>query len=172
MSRSRDWNPSLWSETFEDLVDDGGELDYGDSWTLNFNYSQTEQVSKEERKKGWKVCTHYTIGNFRCANCRRTWPSGRVNVLFRYRLRGRRGNVIMRPFGQACRRCHDVFLLPGFSKEIMKAALRKLCSKIRKNCYNEDEGDTPRDMVKKWTKPHETDLCEACEAGICTQRDD
>lgn len=78
----------------------------------------------------------------------------------------------MRPFGQACRRCQGEFELPGFSEEMVTRALLKLCSKIRKNCYKEDEGDVQTGTFKKWTKPHETALCEACQMGICEEGGD
>lgn len=42
-------------EIFDELINDDNELDYGDDWCLNFNYSQTSCVSKDERKRGWKV---------------------------------------------------------------------------------------------------------------------
>ncbi|KAM3858476.1 receptor-transporting protein 3-like [Diretmus argenteus] len=170
-----DWLPSLWLDTFEEMLDDDQELDYGDVWNLNFNYSQTDEVTKEERKRGWKVYSHCAYGKFRCGSCSRTWPSARVVVLFRYRLRSGRGTVIMRPFGQACRRCQDdEFDLPGFSEKEVEEALLKLFAKIRKNCYGEEEDyddDCSVGSEKVWTKPHEKSLCEACIQGICCQDD-
>lgn len=59
-----DWAPSLWLETFDELLYEDNELDYGDQWTLNFNYSQTDTVTKEERKKGWKVYCHCAYGKY------------------------------------------------------------------------------------------------------------
>uniref|UniRef100_A0A3Q3S869 Receptor-transporting protein 3-like n=1 Tax=Mastacembelus armatus TaxID=205130 RepID=A0A3Q3S869_9TELE len=171
----REWIPSLWLDTFSELLYDDNELDYGDQWTLNFNYSQTDVVTKEERKKGWKIYAHCARGNFRCDSCYRTWPSARVVVLFRYRLQRGRGTVIMRPFGQSCRHCQDdEFDLPGFSKKEVEHALLRLFGKIRKNCYNEEEEDDDDDgsstcSTKVWTKPHEAGLCEACILGICCQ---
>ena len=113
---------------------------------------------------------------FQCSSCDKTWQSARVVVLFRYRLRGERGTVIMRPFGQACRRCADEeFDLPGFSEEEVDKALLRLFSKIRKNCYgdeDESDGGSSAGSGKVWTKPHEASLCEACIMGICRQDDD
>ncbi|XP_071357010.1 receptor-transporting protein 3-like [Trachinotus anak] len=176
MSRSTDWAPRLWLDIFDELLYDDNELDYGDQWTLNFNYTQTDEVTKEERKKGWKVYCHCAYGNFQCESCSRTWPSARVVLLFRYRLRGGRGTVIMRPFGQTCRRCReDEFDLPGFSDKEAEQALLRLFSKIRKNCYGEDDDDdggSSACSTKVWTKPHEKTLCEACRMGICCQDDE
>lgn len=82
----------------------------------------------------------------------------------------------MRPFGQACRSCSDdVFDLPGFSKKGVEETLLRLCSKIRKNCYGEEDEDDDNDSTvsnKVFTKPHEASLCEACLSGICCQDED
>ncbi|XP_030004087.1 receptor-transporting protein 3-like isoform X2 [Sphaeramia orbicularis] len=174
MGRSTEWLPSLWLDTFDDLLYDELEYDHGDQWTLNFSYSQTDTVTKEERKRGWKVYCHRAYGNFQCASCYKIWPSARVVVLFRYRLRSDqgRGTVIMRPFGQSCRSCNnDVFELCGFSKKEVEHALLRLFSKIRKNCYDEEEEDDDSSAcsTRVWTKPHEKSLCEACIQGICSQ---
>ena len=78
----------------------------------------------------------------------------------------------MRPFGQSCRQCRDVFELPGFSEDVVKDVLCKLFSKIKKNIYNDHDNDHqgPSDNFRRvWTKPHETLLCEACRNGICLQ---
>lgn len=113
---------------------------------------------------------------FKCGSCDKTWPSARVVVLFRYRLRSEagRGTVIIRPFGQACRSCQDdTFYLPGFVKKEVEHALLRLFGKIRKNCYGEDSDDDDNGSsacsAKVWTKPHEKTLCEACIKGICCQ---
>lgn len=81
----------------------------------------------------------------------------------------------MRPFGQACRRCQDVFELGGFSENEVEHALLRVFAKIRKNCYGEDDDDdddvssTESTVVR--TRPHEESLCEACRMGICCQDD-
>ncbi|XP_068432212.1 receptor-transporting protein 3-like [Clinocottus analis] len=171
MSSSTDWVPSLWTETFEEMLDNDNELDYGDQWNLNFNYNQTEHVTQEEKKRGWKIFSHCNFGQFKCASCQKTWSSARVTLLFRYRLQRDRGTVIMRPFGQACRSCQDAsFHRPGFSQDEVEEALLKLCAKIRKNCYGEEDDSYCGDgsnQPKKVTKPHVAELCEACEQGIC-----
>lgn len=82
----------------------------------------------------------------------------------------------MRPFGQSCLRCQDTFESPGFSEDVVTEVLRKLFSKIRKNCYGDDDGDgdwDPSDNSRRrGTKPHEASLCEACKDGICTQNEE
>uniref|UniRef100_H3C2R9 3CxxC-type domain-containing protein n=1 Tax=Tetraodon nigroviridis TaxID=99883 RepID=H3C2R9_TETNG len=163
--------PGLWSDVFDMLLDEYAELDYGDSWRLNFNYSLTDRLDQGGRRRGWKIFCHRGPGSFQCGSCRKTWPSARVVVVFHYRLRGGRGTVIMRPFKQSCRRCPDTFQFPGFSEDAVREALLKLFSKIRKNIYNDDDGDgaPPDNHGRVWTKPHETLLCEACSNGICKQ---
>lgn len=53
-------------EIFDELINDDNELDYGDDWCLNFNYSQTSCVSKDERKRGWKVYCNTAFGKCVC----------------------------------------------------------------------------------------------------------
>ncbi|XP_030596953.1 receptor-transporting protein 3-like [Archocentrus centrarchus] len=176
MDISTEWTPSLWLDTFNELLYDDNELDYGDRWTLNFNYSLTSMVTNEERKRGWKVFTHCAYGNFQCASCKKTWASARVTLLFRYRLLRGQGTVIVRPFGQACRSCRsNKFSLPGFDKKEVEHALHRQFFKIRKNCYREeDDKDNERysseSEVK--TKPHEKTLCQACQMGLCCRDDE
>ncbi|KAG7457798.1 hypothetical protein MATL_G00231190 [Megalops atlanticus] len=168
---STDWTPSLWKNTFDVMLEE--ELDYNDSWVFQFNYSLQEDLSTAERKRGWKIYCGCAFGQFRCDTCSKTWPSARVVVLFHYRLRSDRGTVIMRPFGQACRRCKGDFEMPGFSAEEVEEVLFKLFSKIRKNCYGEEEEQDSDSCSseKVWTKPHESSLCEACSQGICCEED-
>lgn len=59
-----DWVPSLWMDIFDEILDNDNELDYGDQWSLNFNYTQTDIVTKEERKRGWKVYSHCAYGKY------------------------------------------------------------------------------------------------------------
>ncbi|XP_019946101.1 receptor-transporting protein 3-like [Paralichthys olivaceus] len=176
MKRPTDWVPALWRETFEELLCEDNELDYGDEWTFNFNYSQNNTVTNEERKRGWKICCQNAHGDFKCASCSKTWHSARVVVLFRYRLQKGRGTVIMRPFRQTCRSCkNENYEFCGFTQEAVESTLLRLFSKIRKNCYGEEDSDADNDdgdLSEKKTKPHESHLCEACKSGICTQDDD
>nr|XP_023659777.1 receptor-transporting protein 4-like isoform X2 [Paramormyrops kingsleyae] len=166
-----DWTPALWSDTFAQLEED--ELEHGDSWAFQFNYSLTETLTNEERRRGWKIYSSSARGS--CSRCSKQWTSARAVVLFRYRLQSSlcRGTVIMRPFGQACRRCDRDFERPGFSPKVVEDVLLCLFGKIRKNCYGEEEEgdeDLGSDSSEKgWTKPHESALCEACSQNICCQ---
>ncbi|KAK6324190.1 hypothetical protein J4Q44_G00065290 [Coregonus suidteri] len=130
---STDWTPTLWSECFEEMLDE--ELDSSDQWAFHFNYGLTETLTKEERRREWRVYSPL----FQCGKCFKTWRSARVVVVFRYRLQNKtaRGTVLMRPLGQACRRCREEFELPGFSQNEVEEALLGLFGKIRKNCYGE-----------------------------------
>ncbi|KAM6899559.1 receptor-transporting protein 2-like [Xenentodon cancila] len=166
------WVSSLWTRTFEELLDDDSVFDYEDAWTLNFNYNLKQEVAQEEKRRGWKVYSYCARGKFLCQACNNTWTSARVTVLFHYRLRRDRGTVIMRPFGQACLNCNAEFYLPGFDENEVEYGLLRLLSKIRKNCYGEvvEDGNCGVSCEKK-TKPHESSLCEACQQGICCQNE-
>ncbi|XP_034455148.1 receptor-transporting protein 3-like [Hippoglossus hippoglossus] len=175
MAGSTEWVPTLWLETFDEMLSDDNELDYGDQWTLNFNYSQDDSVTKEQKRRGWRVYCHKAHGDFECESCAKTWHSAKIVVLFRYRLQNDRGTVIMRPFGQTCRSCeNEQFERPGFPQDEVELAFNRLFSKIRKNCYGEesDDDDVDSSRKEKRTKPHESSLCEACKAGICSQAKD
>lgn len=50
----------LWTNRFADLLDE--EIDYDDQWTLAFNYQQTDNLTPEERKRGWKVSKQCAFG--------------------------------------------------------------------------------------------------------------
>ncbi|XP_035285183.1 receptor-transporting protein 3-like [Anguilla anguilla] len=168
-----DWTPTLWRDTFDEMLEE--ELEYSDRWFFQFNYRLQENLSEEERRRGWKIYCHCAYGKFRCGTCSKDWPSARVTLLFHYRLRSEaaRGTVIMRPFGQACRGCSGNFELPGFSMEEVEKVLLKLIGKIKKNCYGEEEEDNSDSCSpeKVRTKPHESSLCEACSQGICCVED-
>uniref|UniRef100_A0A3P9JCQ6 3CxxC-type domain-containing protein n=1 Tax=Oryzias latipes TaxID=8090 RepID=A0A3P9JCQ6_ORYLA len=172
MARLTDWLPSLWMEIFNDLLD--YELDNEDPWTLHFSYSITDKLTAQEKNRGWKICCTCTQAEFKCGSCGKTWFSARVMVLFRYRLRRGRGTVIMRPFGQSCLTCQDEFDLPGFARKTVEDSLVKVFSKIRKNCYMENDDNNDIDAApspRRYTKPHKSTLCQACKEGICKQDD-
>ncbi|KAM3595760.1 uncharacterized protein V6R79_002413 [Siganus canaliculatus] len=171
MSRSTGWIPRLWLDVFDELQYDDNELDYGHDWNLNFNYTQTDEVTPKQRRKGWKIHRHHVYGHFQCTSCRNAWSSARAVLLFRYKLQGNQGTVIMRPFAQACRSCPHNYQLPGFSREEVERALRKLFLKIRKNCYGEEVEIETTSSFRKMKKPHESSLCEACKSGICSEGD-
>ncbi|XP_024150668.1 receptor-transporting protein 3 [Oryzias melastigma] len=169
-----DWLPSLWVETFEDLLDE--QLDYEDDWSFQFNYRLTNELTAQEKRRGWKISCQCSKAQFKCGSCGNSWFSARVTLLFHYRLRRGRGTVIMRPLGQSCRNCQDDnFYFPGFVTKTVEDILIKVFSKIRKNCYMEnDENNVPNTepSTKRYTKPHESSLCESCLLGICNQDDD
>ncbi|KAF6737914.1 Receptor-transporting protein 3 [Oryzias melastigma] len=138
--RLTNWLPSLWVETFEDLLDE--QLDYEDDWSFQFNYSLTKELTAREKGRGWKISCQCSKAQFKCGSCGNSWFSARVTLLFHYRLRRGRGTVIMRPFGQSCRNCQDDnFYLPGFVPKTVEDILIKVFSKIRKNCYMENDDD-------------------------------
>ncbi|GLD58565.1 receptor-transporting protein 3-like protein [Lates japonicus] len=94
------------------------KLDYGTQWTLNFNYSQTDKSHQEERKKGWKITRL------------QAWP---------WREDSDHAAPLVRP----ARRCQATCLNSWFSKkEVEQQALLRLISKIRKNCYGQQQQHT------------------------------
>lgn len=46
------------------LLDEYEELDYGDNWSLNFNYNLTDTLDQAERRRGWKIFCHRAHGKY------------------------------------------------------------------------------------------------------------
>lgn len=62
VSNPAEWTPALWTDTFNELLNDDNELDYEDQWSLNFSYSHSDTLTKEEKKRGWKIYCHCAYG--------------------------------------------------------------------------------------------------------------
>nr|XP_023659774.1 receptor-transporting protein 4-like isoform X2 [Paramormyrops kingsleyae] len=159
-----DWTPALWSDTFAQLEED--ELEHGDSWAFQFNYSLTETLTKEERRRGWKIYCHRAYGRFRCSSCPNQWTSDRAVVLFAYRHERFRnqGKVMIRLFGQRCLNCRMNYEQLELS---MRTVLRDLVLEIRRKCYHERNAPAPQghgsdNIERVMTGPHREELCEAC----------
>ncbi|XP_062900916.1 receptor-transporting protein 3-like [Mobula hypostoma] len=155
---------NAWIEEFNYIT--GEEL--SEPWSLNFNYQIENELNDWQRKDGWKIYKTSAFGRFYC-RCSNSWPSARVSILFHYRRRRGRGLVLLRPFGQQCRECtNHQWLKPQVDPAQMHEVFERLIAKIRKNCYNNpDVVVRKRSLVPRKTRPHETDLCEACHLGIC-----
>lgn len=64
MSIYLEWSASLWLDIFNELLNDDDELNYGDDWNLNFNYGLTDNVTGQERRRGWKIHHHCAQGKY------------------------------------------------------------------------------------------------------------
>ncbi|XP_006003147.1 receptor-transporting protein 4-like [Latimeria chalumnae] len=164
---------NIWMDTFEEVLDE--ELHCDDDWILQFNYRLSSELSNQQRKQGWKVYITSALTNFKCSVCPNSWLSARGRLMFHYRLRSNtgRGIVLMRLFGQQCRKCNaKKYERPKVSDNATWEVLVRLISKIKQKCYGEPgNGPGPSTIRKRWTKPHESQHCEACKEGICDAND-
>ncbi|KAM3932662.1 receptor-transporting protein 3-like [Leptodactylus fuscus] len=167
---------NIWIDTFQSLQKIELEEKYGNKWILQFNYNLVDKLTEEEKRKGWKISQTTKFASFNCSNCSHFWNSSRVTLIFHYCLgKSKTGQVFLRPFCQICRQCNsEYFMKPKFKEESVKAALENLILKIRKNCYREKIRNISQDVMYRTirTKPHESDLCEACMEGICNKERD
>ncbi|KAG7514825.1 hypothetical protein JOB18_043999 [Solea senegalensis] len=158
---------SEWTRIF--LVEANGVL-HGDTWNLEFDPS----IRANSPEPGWKEYIRTTSARFQCTQCRRTWPSNRVMVIFHMSLLDGNGRVKVRSFRQNCKKCTDAPMVdPRISAENITILMKNLVKKIRIKCYNEklDQGhyNHERLVVKS---PHEPDHCEGCREGICNRERD
>ncbi|XP_040287014.1 receptor-transporting protein 3-like [Bufo bufo] len=164
---------NIWIDTFQSLQKKDLEERYRKRWILQFNYKLVDILTEEQRKKGWKISQTTKFASFTCPKCSHFWNSGRVTLIFHYCLgKTKRGTVLLLPCGQMCRQCsNDSFINPTFKDENVEAILENLILKIRKNCYHEKIDSNIQNIKQRIirTKPHESDLCEACMMGICNK---
>ncbi|KAM4041454.1 receptor-transporting protein 3-like [Anomaloglossus baeobatrachus] len=168
---------NIWIDTFDRLQKKDLQEKYGRKWILQFNYHLENSLTEEQRQKKWKISQTTKPASFTCLNCSHFWNSGRVTLIFHYCLRkNKTGTVLLRPFSQMCRECdNNNFINPTFNVKSVKAILETLILKIRKNCYQEKTDSDSQDKMHHKivrTKPHESDLCEACMNGICNKDQD
>ncbi|XP_018528500.1 receptor-transporting protein 2 [Lates calcarifer] len=153
-----------WTHIFHT---EANNLLHGDTWHLEFNSS----IEPEQPEYGWKEYIRNTSARFQCTQCRRSWPSNRVMVVFHMRLIHGKGTVKVRRFRQNCKMCTNAPMEdPSIISENITTLMKNLVKKIRIKCYNEDleKGfHHPRRFDVK--SPHEPEHCEACKKGICTR---
>ncbi|XP_069068908.1 receptor-transporting protein 3-like isoform X1 [Pleurodeles waltl] len=172
---SRHQSGNAWIDLFNEIQEEELVDEHGDTWTLCFNYSLTNELTSEKRKEGWKMFEKPSYGSFTCSNCSHFWNSARICIVFHYRLRERaeRGQVLMRPFRQQCRECTSKEnQTPRFNDNKIEEILMILIGKSKKNCYHVEDPDerTPLGPLSTFrTTPHQKELCEACQQGICTK---
>lgn len=154
-----------WTAIFKD---EAKSFLRGHDWHLEFDYSlETNETSCGE----WKLYIRNTCARFRCSECRRSWPSNQVKVVFHMRLTGTRGIVKIRPYRQNCKVCTEAQMVkPIIEDNNIKVLMENLVKKIRIKCYHEKLGKGRR-YFKRYDvdSPHEPSHCEGCLKGICNK---
>ncbi|KAI4894163.1 hypothetical protein NFI96_027841 [Prochilodus magdalenae] len=142
----------------------------GDKWTLEMD----DSIEPNQTQQGWNQYIRNSYAQFHCSLCRRSWPSKQVQVLFHFTLDSpsRHGTVKVRRFRQKCRTCAEAKMeQPSFTVENIDVMVEKLMEKIRVRCYGEEPKESNRNLVfnDKVDGPHESQHCEACQKGFCSQ---
>lgn len=53
-------------DNFDDLLNEDAELDYGDQWSLNFNYNLIDTLDEGQRRRGWKIFCSRAYAKYVC----------------------------------------------------------------------------------------------------------
>ncbi|XP_030072227.1 receptor-transporting protein 3 [Microcaecilia unicolor] len=152
---------STFQEAFQEKMN---AMRKRDTWTLQL--CDTFQSSPE-----WRQFQLSSSARFHCTNCKRSWASNQVHILFLIKLDKfrRRGWVKMRIFKQECKHCKSAkFQEPEFTPQNLEITFTKLQLRIQKICYGLKVPKNP-DLVPVYSTkgPHEKDHCEACRLGVC-----
>ncbi|XP_053316347.1 receptor-transporting protein 3-like [Spea bombifrons] len=160
-----------WEDAFQSIQETELSQNYGHNWTLQIKNDILDELTFTQRNQGWKVYQTSSFGSFACSTCRHSWSSARVCLTFHYRLlQYSRGEVYLRLFRQQCRVCNNGIMITGLFEEGTKQeVLKRLISKIKKNCYNEKVETVVYSGRSMVTKPHEARFCEACMMGKCNR---
>ncbi|KAK2505090.1 hypothetical protein MC885_001252 [Smutsia gigantea] len=156
-----------WEQTFQELMQ---QVKPRTKWTLQLD----ETLQPGWAAQGWKKYQQRAFGRFQCSSCQRNWASAQVIILCHMHLEHRKsqGQVLMRHFGQRCRKCSGCpFEKPGFSPESTERILNNLVQHIVHRCYENGIKKVPEVPVIPEVPlegSHDIDNCEACFLGFCT----
>ncbi|XP_076320407.1 receptor-transporting protein 3-like isoform X1 [Tachypleus tridentatus] len=129
----------------------------------------------EERPPGaWSVFVDSAKVRFCCEECGHGWTSmkGRVAFWFTLNLMVGEGFVLFKLFGQQCDRCKLDRYEPAmwYPEEVIKV-LANVYNRIGQVYYGFYQPPIHRSRRQgKPRTPHNSDLCQACKDGVCTER--
>lgn len=156
----------LWENSLREKSSDLHE----DTWHITID----DSIEPHRQARDWYQYISGSFARFRCSLCKRGWVSKRVQVVFHFNLNAakREGTIKLRRFKQKCRRCNEARMEdPNFAVENIDVLIERLVEKIRMRCYSENLGENNRPSVfsGRVNGPHESQHCEACQSGICSQ---
>ncbi|KAM4041503.1 receptor-transporting protein 4-like [Anomaloglossus baeobatrachus] len=125
------------------------------------------------KKNDAKYFSQKTFGNFRCLNCKRTWNSSKVFILFSMKLNTyqRHGSVAMRIFKQGCQKCNKM-QEPIIPPENIESIISNVVNHIQKIFYGKQNvnDDRPPNVTSNLDGPHDEQHCEACQFNLCDKQ--
>ncbi|XP_070438613.1 receptor-transporting protein 4 [Equus przewalskii] len=155
-----------WEKTFQELIQ---QVKPQAKWTLKLDGNLQADCVAE----GWKQYQQRAFGGFWCSSCQRKWYSAKVQILCHMRLEHQKspGQVLMRLFGQRCRKCSwSRFEKPEFSEDSTMRILNNLVQRIIERFYTNGLKKAREIPVKPEVTlegSHDSINCEACSLGIC-----
>uniref|UniRef100_G3TXK1 3CxxC-type domain-containing protein n=1 Tax=Loxodonta africana TaxID=9785 RepID=G3TXK1_LOXAF len=156
-----------WEQTFQELIQQEKPRA---RWTLKLD----EKLQPNSVDQGWKQYKQRAFGSFQCSSCQRKWASAKVQVLYHMFLEPRKsqGTVLMRLFGQRCKKCYrSRFEKPEFSSQSTTTILQNLVQRVLERCYRggiRRAPEIPVTVEVPLDGSHDTANCEACVLHICT----
>lgn len=175
---------------------DGFKMNYAGIWKAefkkqffelqNWELEQTSGSSEMTRKPqdGYTQFREYGEVNFSCGRCCHPWSSSHGAVVFYcWSAEPRRpgGVISMELLRQKCKKCEKLagYQTPQWKREEVSEVVSSLLVKVKARYYhiklprresrnqhrNERKSSGPR------RGPHISRLCEACEKGVCTERE-
>ena len=119
---------------------------------------------------GWREYQDKGKASFRCSSlpCRRTWASLNGIVIFHYRLTASKGEVRLDCPGQKCNVCDNKYEEPNWPRLEIWRSLRNLRQKVKEEFYGEPRKEIDdKQLGGNMTSGHRSDLCQACQRGVC-----
>jgi len=154
-----------WIDTFQEILQEDDLL--SDQWTL--------AEAPLEFVKTKKYC-QYGVGGkgkFLCNSCHNSWTSMNCRIIFYFSpdRNNRSHTVLYELFGQKCKRrgCRNQAFQGAcwYDDEIERIVIQ-LIEKMKQKIHG--HLDPMRERPKReghMRKPHQEDLCEACQKGKC-----
>jgi len=155
----------VWHGTF-DLLFSSYSVQFSHRWTLVPTFNELDNSEFRLLHDSAKV-------RFLCQHCLNAWTSMKGRVMFWFKLNqtAQSGVVYFKLFGQKCGKCKpEKFEHAMWYPEEVEKVIANLHQRIGRLCYGLQQISVSE--TRRSGKPrtqHNSDLCQACSAGICRE---